>query len=207
MFKRQSTFLLMAFMVLFLIQAPAAATLITTGVEDFETLPLTGWGVNAATKQLLTEPGGNHYGLIAGNGGAYQTFLWDSSFTTLDFDYAVGSKGASQDVFRVVLYSESGSLVLFEQDINPSNNVLVDPDFINVSLKLDGYDLSSFYNENVRLSFEIVDGDSKVNSAFAFDNVALRTGAPVPEPATLFLCGTGVTLLVFWKRRSLLHRS
>lgn len=211
MFRRFFALSLTLAFILCLSNTSSRATLITDGTEDFETLPLTGWVVTDGNKRLLTDAEGNTYGALAGSGGktdsASQTFVLDPSLTSLEFDYAVGSKGSSADSFQVVLSNETESVVLFEQDINSSDDILVDPDFIHVSIDLTEEDLSAFWGEPATISFQIVDGDSIINSAFALDNVSIHGAAPVPEPSTFILCGLGLAaIFIYQKRQHLLSR-
>ncbi len=209
--KRIVVFSLILLCALCLSNTSSRATLITDGTEDFETLPLVGWVVTEGNKRLLTDAEGNTYGALAGSGGktdsASQTFVLDPSLTSLEFDYALGSKGSSADTFQVVLSNGTESVILFEEDIDSSHNIFGKPELVHVDIDLTEQDLSAFWGEPATISFQIVDGDSIINSAFALDNVSIHGAAPVPEPSTFILCGLGLAaIFIYQKRQHLLSR-
>jgi len=161
---------------------------------------------------------GSYYGMVevTGSGGMYisQDIAFAESDVTLEFDFNATLDGyweseaeleANHDIFQVVLFNDTDSTTLFSYDIEYVGDLQYfhGPENDNhMSIDLTAFDLSMYWGEPATLSFELVDATSDyLYPLLAFDNVALHSARPVPEPATLLLIGMG--LFGFGVRRRL----
>lgn len=172
-------------------QAPAMATLVTEGVEDFSAGSADWYTYEA----MVTAD--EHMAFIgASTAFIYQDIQLEPWHSVLDFDYRLRSQTSYEpecDFFSVILSGDAGSIVLYDLEIYDRN----DSSFISTEADLTAWDLSGFWGRPGRLLFQLADGNPFRWTDLCLDNVAVR---PVPEPATLILFGAGLVGVGVYRR-------